>query len=207
MKTKLEPSQAEPDTTDVDINTQKNNWKIFDKIDFKDPHATPFSMYIGMRTIKTVMAVLLSGIICWSINQTPLFSMFACILCSQNNTDSTIKSAYNRVMGTIIGGIYAVIIVQITWWCNISQNSLLYYIIISLTILPVICTTLYIKKPTITALSCLVLVAVTLTEFSVIDMNPLSFTIWRIINTLIGVVVLVVLELIFPYHPDKNISV
>lgn len=185
------------------LKNAHREWKIVEKIDFQDPNSVPFHMHIGMRTVKTVLAVSLCGIIGWFLGQPPLFSMFAAILCAQNKTDDTIKSAYNRVLGTIVGGIYAVIIVQFSWVFSISHSSLLYYMLISCMLLPVICTTLYIRKPTTTSLACIVFIAITLTEFDGMAMNPLGYAIWRTVDTLIGIIIILLLELIFPYRPKK----
>lgn len=183
----------------IQLKNAHKEWKRMEKIDFKDPNAVPFHLHIGMRTIKTVLAVFLCGVVGWVIGQPPLFSMFAAIICVQNKTDDTIKSAYNRVLGTIVGGIYAVFMVYSSWLLHIPDDSLMYYSILSFMLLPVIFTTLYIRKPTTTSLACIVFIAITLSEFN--DMNPLISAVWRVVDTLIGIVIIVFLELVFPYHP------
>lgn len=185
----------------IQLKNAHREWKYIEKIDLKDKNAVPFHLHIGMRTIKTVLAVYLSGVIGWVVGQPPLFSMFAAILCMQNKTDDTIKSAYNRFLGTLVGGFYAVSVVYISWTLKIPPNSLIYYTIISFMIMPVIFTTLYLRKPTTSALSCIVFVAITLSEFDF--MNPLLTAIWRMIDTIIGIAIVVFLELIFPYHPQS----
>lgn len=181
------------------LRNAQAEWKRIEKIDLSDKNAVPFHMHIGMRTAKTILAVFLCGLIGWVIGQPPLFSMFAAIICVQNKTDDTVKSAYNRMLGTIVGGSFAVATVYISWIFEIPSNSLFYYTSISFLLLPVIFTTLYIRKPTTTALSCIVFVAITLSEFD--TLNPLLSALWRTFDTMIGIAVILFLELIFPYHP------
>lgn len=188
----------------IQLKNAQKEWKYIEKIDLSDPEAVPFHLHIGMRTVKTVLAVFISGVIGWVIGQPPIFSMFAAILCIQNKTDDTIKSAYNRVIGTIVGGTYAVSLVYFTWLLGIPQKSLVNYTLISFMILPVIFTTLYIRKPTTSSLSCIVFVAITLTEYHTI--NPLFSAVWRTIDTLIGIGIVVCLELVFPYHPGIQVT-
>lgn len=186
----------------IQLKNAHREWKRMEKIDLSDPNAVPFHMHIGMRTVKTILAVYLCGVVGWLIGEPPIFSMFAAILCVQNKTNDTIKSAYNRMIGTIVGGSYAVMIVYASWLVKIPSDGLIYYSIISFMLLPVIFTTLFIRKPTTTALSCIVFVAVTLSEFN--EMNPMVTAVWRTIDTLIGIMIILLLELIFPYRPNHT---
>lgn len=179
-----------------------NEWKSVEKIDLSDHYTVPFQLHIGMRTMKTMLGVFLSGLIGWFTGEPPLFSMFACILCMQNKTNDTFKSAFNRMLGTLVGGFFAMVLVFACWTLKIPQNSLLYYSLISLTIFPVISTTLFMRKPTTSALSCIVLVAITLSEFTA--HNPLFTVLWRILDTLIGIAIVLFLEIIFPYSPNRE---
>lgn len=183
------------------LRNAQREWKYIEKIDFSDKNAVPFHLHIGMRTFKTVLAVFICGLIGSIIGQPPLFSMFAAILCTQNKTDDTIKAAFNRFIGTLVGGFYSVITVYTCWLLGISDTSFLYYSILSAILLAVITTTLYIRKPTTTGLSCIVFIAISLSDFN--GLNPLTYAIWRTIDTLIGIGIIVILELIFPYHPNK----
>lgn len=183
------------------LKNAHNEWKNVKELDLSDHVSVPFHLHIGMRTVKTMLGVFLSGLVGWFTHQPPLFSMFACILCMQNKTNDTLKSAFNRALGTLVGGIYAMILVYFCWTVGIPLDSLLYYTLISLTIFPVISTTLFLRKPTTSALSCIVLVAITLSEFS--NLNPLLTALWRMVDTLIGIGIVVLLEFIFPYFPNK----
>lgn len=162
----------------------------------------PFRLQVGMRTTKTVFGVFLSGLIATSIDQSPLFSMFACILCMQNQTNDSIKSAFSRMIATFIGGTYSLILIFVCLNLGIPLNSFSYYTLISFMIYFVINTALFVKRPTACATSCIVFVAITLSEFT--DLNPMLTALWRVVNTLIGLGIVVMLEKIFPYHPNSD---
>lgn len=183
----------------IQVKNAQEAWNYIEKIDLTDRNAVPFHMHIGMRTIKTVVAVFICGLIGGLFRQPPLFSMFAAVLCQQNKTNDTIKSAYNRMLGTLVGGVYSVSFVYAWWLMGLSTESVLFYCLISVMLIPVIFTTLYIRKPTTTGLSCIVFIAISLSEFH--DMNPLFSALWRMFDTLIGIGVIVLIEICFPYRP------
>lgn len=170
-----------------------------DHVSLKDAEAVPFQFHIGMRTIKTVLCVFLCGLISWMMNQSPLFAMFSAILCLQNKTDETIINAFNRILGTIVGGLFCVVFLFLWEFFSESYDSLLYYTVISLALIPIIATTLVMRKPTVTALSCIVFVAICLTLTD--DFTPFEQAFLRTIDTLLGIVVTVFIELLFPYAP------
>lgn len=161
-----------------------------------------FKLHFGMRTTKTVLGVFLSGVVASLINQSPLFSMFACILCMQNETNNSFKSAFSRMIASFIGGSYSLILIFFCLTFNIPLHGFVYYTLISVSIFLVINTALFLKRPMACATSCIVFVAITLSEFT--TLNPMLIAVWRIINTLIGLGIVVMLEMIFPYHPNKE---
>lgn len=168
----------------------------------QDDKIEPFRLQVGMRTTKTVLGVFLSGLVATTINQSPLFSMFACILCMQNQTSNSLQSAYSRMVATFIGGSYSLILIFICTTLGLPLKGFTYYTLISLFIFLTINTALYLKRPTACATSCIVFVAITLSEFT--DLNPMLTALWRVINTLIGLGIVVILEKIFPYNPDNQ---
>lgn len=174
--------------------------KRMEHLDFKDSDAVPFHLHIGMRTTKTVLAVLICGVIGWIAQEPPLFAMFSAVLCMQSSTDDTIKNGYNRILATIVGGLFSVSVLAFCGMVSIEEETMLYYAIIAFMMIPIIATTLFLQKPTTTALSCIVFIAVCLSPID--DMTPLVQAVQRTLDTLAGIVVTMFIELIFPYHPN-----
>ena len=65
----------------------------------------PHHFHIGMRIIKTVIAVFVCAIIGWLRGEMTFFSMIAAVLCMQKSAEKTLSTSFNRVMGTAVGGI------------------------------------------------------------------------------------------------------
>ena len=66
---------------------------------------------VGMRIIKTVIAVFLCGLLAFLRDKSALYSMFAALFCVQNSAGKTIESSISRALGTLIGGVVGVLTV------------------------------------------------------------------------------------------------
>ena len=69
--------------------------------------------FIGMRIIKTVIAVFLGGLLALLRGKSGFYSMIAAVVCVQNSTGKTVASSINRMMGTLIGGVVGVLVVYV----------------------------------------------------------------------------------------------
>lgn len=142
---------------------------------------------VGMRMIKTAIAVSL----CFLISHLtggdgkPIFSGIAAIICMQPYVEHSVKVAFNRIVGTGIGALFgllaATIILRIP---NDYEN--LQYLVISLTIIPVLYTTVVLKKPGASALAGVVLLSITLTHDS---SSPIMNATNRSVETIVGILV------------------
>ena len=141
---------------------------------------------IGMRMIKTAIAV---GICFLISNLTggdgkPIFSAIAAIICMQPYVEHSVEVAFNRIIGTVIGAVFGLIagtlILEIPREYEIWQ-----YFIISLAIIPVLYTTVVLKKPGASALAGVVLLSITLTHEGTPIMNAVN----RSVDTIVGILV------------------
>lgn len=184
------------------LHKLQEEWRNFEEMEQKEKSlrdSTPFHLHVGMRTAKTVFAVFLCGVFGWLMKQPPLFSMFAAVLCNQNQSSATIKASINRLYGTLIGGCFSVVFVSGSWALHMDSQGLVYYSLLSFTILPLILTTLYLRKPATTSSACIAFLAISLSE--IYYAHPLLSAGWRLVNTLLGITIVIVIELCFPYRP------
>lgn len=70
----------------------------------------PHHFHIGMRIVKTVLAVFVCSILGWLRGEPAFFSMIAAVLCMQKSAEKTLTTSFNRVIGTAVGGAYGVIV-------------------------------------------------------------------------------------------------
>lgn len=155
---------------------------------------------IGMRIIKTVIAVFLCGLLAFLRDKSALYSMFAALFCIQKSTGKTIESSVNRVLGTLVGGVVGVLTVYSMDTLNILHIDLLRYFLLSLLLIPIIEFALFIKKPDIAGMACMVVMCL------VVDPGdkPAVYSIERLFETSVGVVLACGIDVLLPHQPPAG---
>lgn len=153
---------------------------------------------VGMRMVKTVVSVFICGLLGYFREQSAFYSMIAAIICLQNSTGKTIQSSVNRALGTLIGGAAGVLIVYLMDILGVLYIELVRYLVIAVMLIPIIQITLWIKRPTISAFACVVFLCVTVNH-SIGD-TPALFALNRMLETLIGVAVACLVDVVLPYR-------
>ncbi len=155
---------------------------------------------IGMRIIKTVIAVFLCGLLAFLRDKSALYSMFAALFCIQKSTGKTIESSVNRVLGTLVGGVVGVLTVYSMDTLNILHIDLLRYFLLSLLLIPIIEFALFIKKPDIAGMACMVVMCL------VVDPGdkPAVYSIERLFETSVGVVLACGIDVLLPHQPPAQ---
>ena len=137
---------------------------------------------IGLRMIKTSIAVFLCFLIYVLRNEQGIvfYSCIAAVLC--------------RMEGTIIGGVIGMLTLVFMKYVFVNDNKLFCYLFISLMIIPTIYTTIWLKKPSASYISCVVFLSITVSHGA--DGNPYMFALMRMLDTFIGILVAYAVNLI-----------
>ena len=168
------------------------------KIKLFEPEATPERIHIGMRMVKTVIAVFLCSIVGWLRDQPTFFSMIAGVICMQNTTGKTVEISFNQLLGTIVGGVFGVGILYIADLTGLQEIMPAYYLVTSLLLIPIIILTLVIKKPSISACTCVVFLSIAVYQLG--TASPWIYALQRVLDILMGVVAAFVINLLLPNH-------
>lgn len=158
-------------------------------------------IHIGMRIWKTVIAVFLCAVLGMILDIHPFYSMIAAILCMQATTVESVKKGVIRCIGTFIGGLVAVIILLIIDFTPLVPFSLLYYVLISLCIAPVIYLTVMINRESSAFIACVVFLSIVLSHFE--SENHYWFAVQRMLETIAGIIIALVINRVIK-NPDKN---
>lgn len=153
--------------------------------------------WIGMRIIKTVVAVFLCGLLAYLRDTSALYSMFAALFCVQRSTGKTIESSINRVLGTLVGGVVGVLTVYAMDTLHILHIDLLRYFLMSLLLIPVIELCLVMKRPDCAGMACVVVMCL------VVDPGdkPAVYSIERLFETAVGVALACGIDMLLPHQP------
>ncbi len=148
--------------------------------------------FIGMRVVKTVIAVYTCFLINFIRNGIPFYSAIAAILCMQKDHSDSFKTGKNRMIGTLTGGFYGFLAITLVDYINVELYNYIHYLILSLFLIPIIYTNVSLKASSAAYISCVVFLSITVSHGG--DIAPLFFALNRVIDTLIGIVVSIVIN-------------
>lgn len=152
---------------------------------------------IGMRIIKSAIGVLLCFVIDYFRKGQGIvfYSQLAVLWCMQDYTKQTLANAKQRIIGTVIGALYGLVLIVAStkvgdkFFDDSASQSIAFVVIrgvlISLFIVVVIYTTVVIKKKQAAYFSCVVFLSIVVNHLS--DVNPFLFVWNRVLDTLIGI--------------------
>ncbi|NLX63422.1 MAG: hypothetical protein GX022_01375 [Clostridiaceae bacterium] len=153
---------------------------------------------IGLRTIKTVIAVFICCVIDYFMGVVPIQSTIAAILCIKADRKETVQTAVTRIIGTLLGGAAGVLVLFFFLNSGIKYYSLLFYSILCVLIIPIIYIPVKLGLPDATALTCITYLVVVMGYTG--EITPMQMAVERILDTLLGVIVAVPLNIVFPYR-------
>ena len=158
--------------------------------------------FIGMRVVKTVISVFVSVIITTVMGGMPINSAVASVLNTKDTQDGSIKYGKNRILGTTVGAIFAIIFVFVVDFFDIKLFTVSYYFVMSILIIP-IAKILLISKQKAAISSALITFLITLMSY--ISQSELKYIYVqsRIIDTFIGVLVSIAVNIVLPDNRDK----
>ena len=141
---------------------------------------------IGMRIWKSALAVLL----CFFIDLlrgagTPFYSAIAALLCMQPTRDGSLKTGLNRVKGTVIGAVFGLVILLAERQWLPQGADLLRFLLISLSVIPLLYLTALLRMPTASYITCVVFLSITVSHGE--DVAPWLFALNRMVDTLLGI--------------------
>lgn len=157
---------------------------------------------IGMRNLKTSMAVFLCIIIIKLFNMdSPFYACIAAVICMQSSVFDSFTAGKNRMIGTFIGALMGLIFATIK-----EGNPFL----VALGIIIVIYTCHLLGKNKSITIACIVFIAIMV---NLTDKTPLIYSTSRLLETFIGIIVSVLVNyFLFPpkyleilYHMKLNI--
>ena len=158
--------------------------------------------FVGMRIVKTVIAVYVSTIITVLMNGVPINASVAAVLTTQDSQEGSLNYGKNRIIGTFIGGVFAVFFVFLVDTFNIPLFTIEYYTVLSLLLIPLVKFVLFLNlKGSVS--SALITFLISLMSYISQEDLKYSFVIGRIIYTFVGVVVSLIVNKILPDNRNK----
>ena len=159
---------------------------------------------IGMRIIKSAIGVLLCFVVYLLRGRQgiPFYSALAVLWCMQPYTESMKTMAKQRTVGTLIGAFYGLIVILLELYVIPIHNTMAGYVFVSAMIIVVLYTTAVLNKKNASYFSCVVFLSITITHIT--DSNPYLFVLNRVLDTMIGIVLGVLVNKIRIPRKRKN---
>ena len=143
---------------------------------------------IGKRILKSAAAVFF----CLLLDQLRqgagivFYSCIAAVLCMQQDVSSSVRIGRNRVIGTLIGGVFGMLVLVGERWSSLD-HWLLHALIVSAVIIGIIYLTVLLHQTSASYISCVVFLSVVISHGH--DADPFLFAMNRVLDTLIGIAV------------------
>lgn len=163
----------------------------------------PKKSFIGMRIIKTIVSVYISVMIISFRNGTPVNAAVAAVLSTQDSQKGTKVYGKNRIIGTLIGALFALLFVFIVDRFDIPLFTPIYYACMTLLLIPIIKLNLWLNLPGAVASACITFLISLMAYISQSDLKYV-YVINRIIDTFIGVVITVIVNHILPDNRENE---
>lgn len=162
---------------------------------------------LGMRIVKSALAVM----VCYLINMLRgdqgmvFYSQLAALWCIQMYRNNTIQNAVQRTVGTVVGALYGLVYLLLApRMLDVPQlDTVLGAAVISVMIIPVLYTTVLLKKQQSAYFSCVVFLSIVVNHVQ--DINPYRFVLNRFLDTMIGIAVgILINDIRLCLHPDRS---
>ena len=151
---------------------------------------------VGMRMIKSAFGVFLGFVIYFlrGCHGTPFYTALSVLWCTRPYNTEAKQMALQRSIGTFIGGFYGLILILSERAFMHHFPELLRYFVISISLIPVLYTTVLLKKKNASYFACVVFLSIVVLHLT--DVNPYLFVFNRVLDTLIGIGIALVLSMI-----------
>ena len=162
---------------------------------------TPKIPFPGMRNLKTAFGAVLCFVLYELIGRPGvMLAMLAVFICMQDSVDKSLLAGKDRIIGTLLGGTFGMLI----GFFHVAEMSLLVFgglIFLVIVLVIFICSLLRMGEPIIIGLVTFLFIAF---ELRVSDVAPFLHALERTLDTGIGVVVAVLINLcVFRPRPEK----
>ena len=146
---------------------------------------------IGMRIVKSAVAILLCYLVSFLRGNSGIvfYSQLAALWCMQVYVASSKKNASQRFIGTVIGALFGLLYLLIRKWADsiIVLYEIMDAFFISGLIVVILYTTVLLRKKQASYFSCVVFLSIVVNHVS--DLNPYLFVWNRFLDTVIGIVI------------------
>lgn len=160
---------------------------------------------IGLRTIKTSIAVLLCLAVQFLVpSLSAINAAIAAIVCMRETPGKSFETGLNRFIGTLVGGIFGYLLMKLSAVLP-YYNEWLYIFVIPVGMMLCISVCVWLKKHDAVVICCVVFLIIAL-ETELNTSGTLVYVGMRIVDTVVGIIfATLVNKFFFPYKGENTI--
>ncbi len=158
---------------------------------------------LGMRAVKTGAAIFFCFLIAVLLDRDPLYAAFAAIICMQDSYDKTYEAGLDRMVGTLLGGVFGYLTLLLFQGVHLTMPVLLMSLApFSCLFLIYICNVLGYRNSVV--ICCIVFLGI-VTGFAGEASDIMYYVLNRMLDTIIGIGLAMVINRI-GLKPGKQIE-
>lgn len=155
---------------------------------------------VGMRIMKTGLAVYICCLLARLVDTSPFFAAIAAVICMKMTYEDSLTIGRNRVIGTIVGGLAGMGLLYTFDYLHIRPGGV-GYDLLTVAVLIFLIKILADIYQTGTIIITLV-VFLSLLYMDIGEMTILAYSTLRVVETLAGVLVALAINRFFPYREE-----
>lgn len=163
----------------------------------KAPHI-PHDYLPGLRIIKTVLAVFICLFVLFLFEYyNPVYAVISCVLMMRTSVDESFKAGIDRTIGTVLGGVIAILNLQFLGALNISVESIwAAFVIAGGVFVALMFTKIFRFSSYVGSMGSVVLLILMISHGHVGD-QPITYISIRVIETIFGIFIAVLVNRFF----------
>lgn len=154
--------------------------------------------HIGLRITKTGIAVFLCILISKFISAEPFYAVIAAVICMKKTSADSRHTGIERVLGTVFGGAFGMGMLYFFKFLCLETYDMVYDILVSLALMLLIKVLTLLKREDAVSIACVVYLSIMLIPMGA--QTIVHYAVWRIAETLLGVVVAIGVNHLLPNH-------
>lgn len=154
--------------------------------------------HVGLRIVKTAVAVFFSILITKLFQGEPFYAVIAAVICMKQTSKDSRHTGFERVIGTVFGGLFGMGMLYFLKVSPIKFYGTSYDLLLCLGLMVVIKVLILMKRDDAVSIACVVYLSLMVVPMG--EQAIMPYAVGRVLETLLGVVVAVLVNHLLPNH-------
>ncbi len=159
----------------------------------------PEAFHFGWRIHKTGLAAFICSVFSYGMGGYPFFAVVAALICMKPTLEDSLQVGWDRIIGTCIGGMMGMVMLYLFKAVHLDGRPLLFHFFTILAMMVLIKIIVIIRHNQAVVITCVVYSSILLMPHGP-GQSIMQYSMLRILDTLLGVVVALIINELLPNH-------